>query len=499
MSDKFPGARALLRRRRPAPGGPPPRPGALAPLILSFLLLLFAAALALTREGGEGSQAGIAAGEAPPGGDAGEAAGYWDWGGAGDFEDGEAPAWIPPSPPRWFRSNAGGMALEEIPSRLAALRSRHALVIDFISPDELEPFLKPFFREGFGIEIRVLFERGEESRRQWLFVDGDGVTRLNASFRRPAGAADFGGLEFLDSGFLGEGAPPREEAPPEDGALAGAASGYGDFAGYYPEGLAGAFGLPGGDARAAQPPPPGGEATGAAPVGFVEVFGEQGRIAREYLFSEDGAETLTSFFYGGGLLVRAETKRREPGGGEFAAVHTDHFRYNRSLSLRYVRRVFYGQEGAQPQRVAFPARLLDAALAEDFIRRVTPGTDFMETFFDAGDGYNVRYETDPAGRVLSQALLGEGGEPVWEIRNTWEGDRIVAISRIEGGEERVTEFEFDGSGSRVVQREMRNGVVERVVRTDGDTETEDLYMDGALVMRALWEGGRRISEERVRR
>ena len=50
-------------------------------------------------------------------------------------EDAEAPPeWTPPGPARWFRSNSGGMALEEIPSRLAAQRNDYALVIDYISP-----------------------------------------------------------------------------------------------------------------------------------------------------------------------------------------------------------------------------------------------------------------------------------------------------------------------------------------------------------------------------
>jgi len=123
----------------------------------------------------------------------------------------------------------------------------------------------------------------------------------------------------------------------------------------------------------------------------------------------------------------------------------------------------------------------------------------METFFDAGDGFSVRYETDVRGRVLTQTMLDENDEIVWEVRNRWDGDRIAAIYRTADGEERLTEFEFDWEGNRVVQREIRNGVLERIVRTYGTTETEELYMDGVLMLRALWEDGRKISEERVRR
>jgi len=437
------------------------RPGALIPLLMVFALLLFVGVFALTRE----DDAGLAL--VPPDD---PVLALFD-----DEEYWEPPAWIPPAPPRWFRSNAGGMALEEIPSRLAALRNRHALVIDFIGPDELEPFLRPFFSEDFDIEIRVLFEGGEESRRQWLFVDDAGVTRLNAVFRRPVDGTEGG---FYDFSFMepeygetafGEYLPA---APPLDDTVA-----YAYEAAY----------------------PGGGEpAVGTAPVGFIETFNESGRIVRDYLFAEDGTETLTAFFYNVGLLIRAETKKRVPG-GEFRNVHTDHFRYNRSFSLRYVRRVFHEPPYAEPVRLSFPYRLLDAAFQDHFITRVTPGTDFMETLFDAGDGFIVRYETDARGRVLTQTMLGANDEVVWKIRNTWDGDRIAAILRTENGEERLTEFEFDPEGYRVVQRELRNGVLERIVRTHGTTETEELYMDGVLMLRALWEDGRRISEERVRR
>ena len=159
------------------------RPGAFIPMALFVLLLLFVGVFALTRE--DYGDPSFAIQDDPVLAllmdlDDDE---YWE------AED-DAPTWIPPAPPRWFRSNAGGMALEEIPSRLAALRNEHALVIDFISPDELEPVLRPFFRDYFDIEIRVLFEQGRESRRQWLFMDEDRTTRLNAVFRRPTDGMD---------------------------------------------------------------------------------------------------------------------------------------------------------------------------------------------------------------------------------------------------------------------------------------------------------------------
>jgi len=92
----------------------------------------------------------------------------------------ESPEWV--MPVRWFRSNAGGMALEEIPSRYAALRNKYALSIDFISPEELPEYLFSYYDGRYFIEIRKLYEHGEEVRIQWIFRDKDGVTRLIAVF-----------------------------------------------------------------------------------------------------------------------------------------------------------------------------------------------------------------------------------------------------------------------------------------------------------------------------
>ena len=464
------------------------RPGALIPILMSFLLLLLVGVLALTREDGTDFS------PVPPDDPLFAISGY-----DGEWELEDPVTWVAPAPPRWFRSNAGGMALEEIPSRLVALRNRYALVIDFIGPDELEPFLKPFHGDDLYVEIRVLFVDGVESRRQWLFVDDAGNTRLNAVFRRPPREMENG---FYDFAFLGD---PWEEGYYADGYVPGEyismedPLGYlspengPDYVAYFP--YAYAYDAVNGDNAATETAS---AVAGSAPVGFIEVFNEDGRISRDYLFADDGTETLTAFFYNQGLLIRAETRSRDPG-GDFRNIHTDHFRYNRSFSLRYVRRVFYEPSYAEPIRIAFPYRLLDAAFGDDFITRITPGTDFMETLFDAGDGFSVRYETDSRGRVLTQTMLDGNDELVWRIRNTWYGDRIVAITRTEDGDERLTEFEFDRDGNRTVQRESRNGLLERLVRVDGNLEMEELYMDGVLMLRAFWEDGRRISEERVQR
>ncbi|MDR1100104.1 MAG: hypothetical protein LBL28_06440, partial [Treponema sp.] len=88
----------------------------------------------------------------------------------------------PSGPPRWFRSNAAGMALEEIPSRIAALRNEYALGLDYIPSGELPAILIPYYEAPWQVEIRILYKNGDESRRQWIFRDPEGMSRLIAVF-----------------------------------------------------------------------------------------------------------------------------------------------------------------------------------------------------------------------------------------------------------------------------------------------------------------------------
>lgn len=419
------------------------KPKAYVSLILFFLMLVFAGVLALTSEKDEEAQAGLAAEPED------EAA-------SEDAAEEMLPSWQPPGPPRWFRSNAGGMALEEIPSRLAALRNRYALVIDYVSADELDPLLAPFYSENFSIEIRVLFERREELRRQWLFLDEAGNVRVNGVFTKT--------FDDAQVRYDEESAPDDED----------------------------------GDTQIADGESP--DADAAIP-GFIEIFNAQGRIVEDHWFTEDGEETLTVYSYNSSLLIKAETKKKKTAEPKraYRLMYTDNYRYNRSYSLRNVERFYHEAAEAEPIRLVFPGRVLDAAYDLDFIsEKLSHSSDFFGDH-SAGAGYSMIYDTDSRGRILSQTMLDENGEAVWAIQNTWLGDRIVSIMKTEGDEVLVTEYDYDSAGARVAQRDIRDGVLERQVLINGDRETEELFLNGAVVLRAYWEDGRKISEERVRR
>ena len=418
------------------------KPGAVIPLSLFLILLLFAGIYAITQETDDEDafdEDALANSDLL-------ADMYFD---DDEIDEELPPQWTPPGPPRWFRSNAGGMALEENPSRLAALRNKYALVIDYISPEELEPFLESFYRDDYTVEIHVLYEEGEESRRQWLFRDEAGNTRLNAVRRLRSETEDEpehddgDGIIEIEDEIIIEG---NNEI-----------------------------------------------------AGFIEIFDENALLTDDYWFPEDGGELLTSYFYNGSALLRTELRRKDPGDSDYRKIHTDEYRYNRSLSLRHVERTYHEAAGLEPVRLVFPSRVLDAASDNNFMKdKLSLGSEFLGNLF-VGENFRMVFDTDPRGRILSQTLFDGRNEVVWVIKNSWVGDRISSTVKIEGSDEKLTEYEYDEAAKRIVQREIHNGVLERQIFTDGDKETEELFMNGIVVLRAYWENGRKISEERVRR
>jgi hypothetical protein len=179
-------------------------------------------------------------------------------------------------------------------------------------------------------------------------------------------------------------------------------------------------------------------------------------------------------------------------------MYTDNYRYNRSFFLRYVIR-FYHEASDEPVYLTFPGRVLDAASDSNFLSdKLSPSSDFLGVS-QAGDGFRMEHETDSRGRILSQAMYDNNNRLMWVVKNTWSGDRIIAVLKTEGEVEKLTEYEYDSERKKTIQRDIYNGILERLVQIDGSKETEELYMNGVVVLRAFWEDGRKISEEQVRR
>ena len=338
----------------------------------------------------------------------------------------EVPIWI--KPVRWYRSNAGGLVIEEMSSRLAALRNEYALGVDFIQREELPDILLPFYDDNdHYIETRMYYEKGIQTRTQWIFRNLQGEVRLVSAFSEQE----------------------------EDN-------------------------------------------------GFIEIYNDNGFLLTEYNYYEDDHRTRINYMYNNGVLISAAFHTWENNNGiwEYVLTYNDSFQYNRSMFLRAVERKFY-REGKvsfsdEPIRLSLPASIKEAVNDKFFIgaRYNTLPEYFGVTSIDKD--YKMVYITDDRSRILTQTLYDNEDEVVYVITNTWRGDRIVSTTKSESGTVLATSYEYDSRGNRTRERNTKNGVLERTVRTEGQMEIEELYLDNIIVLRAVWEDGRKISETRIR-
>jgi hypothetical protein len=366
------------------------------------------------------------------------------------------------------------MALEKALSRYAALRQPYCLLVEEPPSNVLPELLVPYYLESWDIERRVLYRDGEESRSQWIFRDKRGVSRLVAAFTVPQ--EDEGGDTEDAAGDTEDAGGDTEDA--------------------------------GGDTEDA-----GGDTggTGTAPYGFIELYGENGLIAAERQLSEEGEELVVEYRYNPvthsdtaaegirELMVRSDTRRKYFDGEGLETwedVCTDYYRYTRNISLRSIERVYH--QNAETARLSFPRRSLDSTAEENFVApALAYGSQFLEDI-QADTPYRVVYTTDDRGRILGETRLDKEGNVIGELRNVWSDNRIARIIWKAGEEERITEYEYNVDGDRVRERNFNNGILERVVYINGDREDEELYMNGEVILRARWERGRKIHEERVR-
>jgi len=370
-----------------------------------------------------------------------------------------------PVPIRWYRSNASGLEIELIPSRLAAMRNEYCISVEVISQQRL-PGIIPrnivsYYVAGYSVEFKVLYENSKEIRRQWIFRDSSGLGRLAAS-----GTADF---------FSSVNRRGNESEDPDE------------------------------------------------VKGYIEIRNSEGYVTREFQYDEDLSEWDFRYYYREGILIRAETWLKGPpppaneesqGEGEASAVNaaavnaaaikepvlerlfTDYYRYSRSGSLRAVDRTIH--EGAgERTRVGFPA--LSPRVSQVHELAAQAGIYTTAYFLGAGnlEGLSIVYSLDNRGRILSEISRNKEGKIVGELRNDWSGDRLESVVWRSGDDDRRIEFEYDKDKNPLVERNFRKGVLERIVAIDGDNEVEEIFMNGVLILRAYWEKGLKISEERV--
>jgi hypothetical protein len=151
-----------------------------------------------------------------------------------------------------------------------------------------------------------------------------------------------------------------------------------------------------------------------------------------------------------------------------------------------------------PLVITFPSGIMAAARDRFFSgERHNSYPEFFGNV-SAGKDSKMSYSTDERGRILSQTFYDADDKVVWVIYNTWKDERIISTVKEEGNIVNLAEYEYNSSGDRVLERNYTNGVLERVVRSQGKTDIEELYLNGNVVLQAVWENGRKVSETRMR-
>jgi hypothetical protein len=451
----------------------------------------------------------------------------------------EIPSWVKPA--RWFRSNAGGMPLEEMMSKAAALRGQYALVIDFSSSDDLPEYLRDYYDENYFIEIRTLFKDGNESRAQWIFRDENYGARLIAVLieakqeteKENTEAAPVGGETSVDTAANAVVNTPAGAvdniavaAVVADAAVFASdviASNVDDTAVETPVNTAVIQNTDDGGSETAEAPDK--IEKEKKPVkksgpanGFIEIYDDKYNLTTEYRYSEKGENSKIEYTYKNNIKISSLALLWDDEEEDYIQAYTDHYRYNRSSFLRAVERVFLmdqrittaenviGGEGAEiydvannVMKISFPHNILAAAKDSTFSgERYNEYPEFFGDLFVPKNSKLI-YTTDKYGKVLEQTLVNEDEEQtvIWKIVNTWSNDRIVKITKTEGETEYLAEYEYNKNGERVLERNIKDGVLERVVHSEGTKDIEELYLNDIIVLRAVWEDGRKISESRI--
>ena len=342
----------------------------------------------------------------------------------------------------WYRSNSTGLALEMIPSRLLAMRNEYCLSVESIALRDLPAILLPYYENTFRIELRTIYKNGNEYRRQYQFRDAGNITRLTSS----------GG-----TGFFSQGNDVINISGDESSR------------------------------------------------GFIEIFNNSGYVTRELNFEEDESRWEYIFSYSDNTLLKAETWYKKPpekapveepaAGLPAEPVYTDYFRYTRSGSLRAIDR--YLHEGAAINRLSFPR--LGPGVSYTHQLNI-PATTYVPEFLQNVNSYSgikMSYTLDSRGRVLSEVWTGENDVPVGQFINTWSGDRLMSVHWKSDSEDKLVEYEYDSEGNSIAERNFSHGILERSLTRRNGRDVEEIFINGVLVLRAIWEDGVKISEERV--
>jgi hypothetical protein len=409
----------------------------------------------------------------------------------------------------WYLSNPSGLALERSPSQMTALRAEWSVSVEQAEENALPDILRPYYETGFSIELRVLYNRGKPTRRQWIFRSGS-ITRLNASM--PAEES-----RKTDE-KAGETARPAEKGPEDETDRNEDETGRPENGAERPQDAAEQpetgtsrqeDGTEQPDGKTAQTD----YQEGRLP--FIELYSPEYFLTELFQILASGERYSTRYRYSGGVLIASETRLGEE------LLWSDEYRYTRNYKLRGVERRYAEKEVPEKEpvkdtgensseesssgevreqsdslvRLRFPPRGISFISPEspyDYRLRTGALRDVFMT-----DAVTVRYNTDEQGRVVYEEHLDGDRKQIASLTNEWSGERLLSVTWNSGDVSGKVEFDYTQDGENSGERNYRNGILERQVTRDGNREIEELYRNGRPILRAVWEDGRKITEERL--
>jgi len=335
----------------------------------------------------------------------------------------------------WYRSNQAGMALERVSSRMVALRYEWALFIEKAGRAALPVLLRPYDNPSYTLEQRLLYERGVVKRRQWIFRDGAGRVRLNASL-----PADLNSIGKTEGGEV----PPFIEIFAPSRALT-------ETLQYL-----------------------------AAGVYTTRYLYRDGLLIRAETFLDKTPLWTDNYRYTRSSLLRGVDRNYHEAGFYAASLQGTSSRppvLPASLDLR---------EAPPVPGFVSPGSPYDSSIM----------TDVLGSIY-AVKAARVIFDMDSQGRVITETRYGGEDQILAVITNEWVNDRISVILWSAPPDQGRIVFRYSGN-NRISEEDYRNGVLERRVSVRGEEEIEEIFMNDKVILRAFWKDGRKLSEERLR-
>ena len=345
----------------------------------------------------------------------------------------------------WYRSNQAGMALERISSRMVALHYEWAISVENAGYAAMPVILHGYHNASYTMEQRLLYERGKLKRRQWIFRDNSGTTRVNASL-----PSDLESIGKVESGEV----PPFIEIFSSNRTLI-------ETHQYLASGIY-----------------------------TTRYHYRNDLLLRSDTFLNNVPLWTDSYRYTRMAMLRGvERKYHEAG------------RYAEPLQGTSSRPPDASR--AAPVAPVVPAGL-DLRVTPPIPGFVNPGSPYDSSIMKdvLGSIYSakaakVNYEMDSQGKIISETHYDEDDKVLAVITNEWTKDRIAVIRWSAPPDEGRIVFGYSGK-DRISQENYKNGKLERKITARGNEEIEEIFINNILILRAVWKDGRKISEERIR-